>query len=134
MKKLKITPELAASATSYTAHVAFLYNRAARLGRHLGCGVTQLDMTIVMHVHTFAVIRQGGTIAAELVGTYDAPRRTIRDSLARMVKAGALINTDGVYTPQPTISAFFDGCVDEEMRLMDDVSRKREAYISSMKA
>jgi hypothetical protein len=57
-----------------------------------------LDLTIL--VYCFIWAREGGARAQHIINTIDLPRRTVRDSLDKLVAGGNLIRAeDGSYYP-----------------------------------
>jgi len=62
--------------------------------------LTLVGWTILMHIFVVAVANRRGTRTQNLIETLAVPRRTIRDTLKRMLEDGHLIrDKDGLYHP-----------------------------------
>lgn len=73
-------------------------------------GMSMLDLAILQLVSTFEIVDGEGSRQQEIVSALHAPRRTVRDGLARMVEAGMLIRrANGCYHPTTlTITIFLE--------------------------
>jgi hypothetical protein len=74
-----------------------------RLSKHFrdvtGHPITVLDTVVNLEVFVFA--ERGGTLQQEILNSLDAPRTSVRDSLARLVRSGLVERHGRRYLPGP---------------------------------
>jgi hypothetical protein len=89
--------------------------------------MTFTDYVIAVHVFGF---RETGTRAQTLIDYMLVPRRTIRDSLARMERDGIVLRRDGRFYPTAIVPVVFNQVADLNMeklnRLCDAIGEYRK--------
>lgn len=99
--------------------------------RKLSPGITLLDALIADHIGIHYVIDANGTRQQWLVNTVQAPRRTIRDGLVRLVGADLVVRIGDLYYPTDALGdileANFNPYLQMSSRLAERTREAREA-------
>lgn len=84
-------PEARAFLLAYNTYSAGRQRATARYRASVMPGMVLIDRLLLVHVMTLNLAGYGSVSQNEIVHAIDAPRRTIRDSLARLVNAGLMV-------------------------------------------
>lgn len=118
-------PEIRSFLLSYLALAGGRVSRVAAYRERGASAMTLLDLIISQHILAFEII-EGGTRQSSIVDSLEAPRRTVRDGLARLQESGLIVrDADGLYHPAETTGAMANAMFDADFRL---VSRMCDAF------
>jgi hypothetical protein len=124
-------PEMRAMLLTYLNMMVGRLDAIERFRRGGVSSMSYLDLTIV--VYAFIWAGEGGSREMHVTNTLGAHRRSVRDSLAKLVRGGILHrDKDGYYFPTVTAAEIANGLFEswhEEMRAMCDAY---EAYRNAL--
>lgn len=127
-----LVPEAKPFLLAHVAHLAGRLKIVATYRRRLAPNMTVLDGMIAFQLFAFMVSGYDGTKASELVDSLDAPRRTIRSSLDRLLAAGVITRSaDGLYHPTQHVANVLDDTFEETFR---QIARVAESFDSWRRA
>ena len=128
--ELKV-PEVRAFLLAYLALISGRVSRVAAY-RNRGVGaMSLLDLILNQHILAFE-IAEGGTRQSSIVDSLEAPRRTIRDGLARLEDAGLIVrDQEGLYHPSKETGSMLNAMFDSDFRL---TARMCDAFTAYRKA
>ena len=92
-----------------------------------------LDLAICQHILAFEIV-EGGTRQQPIVDSLDAPRRTIRNGLARLEAAGLVVRDEaGLYHPTKATAEMVNANFERNFRLMARMCEAFAAYRAAPK-
>jgi hypothetical protein len=116
------------------AYLALVGGRVSRVARYRERGVsamTLLDLILNQHILAFEII-EGGTRQSSIVDSLEAPRRTVRDDLARL-EEGGLIVRDDEGLPAKATGAMVNGMFESDFRLAARMCEAFQAYRAALR-
>ena len=103
------------------AYLALAHERPRRVESYRKAGASALsllDLIIIQHIVAFE-IAEGGVRQSPIVDSLAAPRRTVRDGLARLEQHGLIVRAaDGRYHPTEASGARVNENLDADVRLL----------------
>lgn len=112
-------PEAKVVAVAFLSLIAWRTRMVAEMRESMGeRSLTILDANILLHVFTFGLLGGPGTRAQEIINTLGAPRRTVRDSLALLVRLDLITQEGGLYYPTAATARIFNGDFEDRYRLI----------------
>ena len=118
------------------AHLALVSGRVSRVAAYRERGasaMTLLDLIINQHILAFEII-EGGTRQSSIVDSLEAPRRTVRDGLARLQESGLIVrDQDGLYHPAQTTGAMVNSMFEADFRLLARMCEAFAAYRAALR-
>jgi predicted transcriptional regulator len=113
---------------AYLETLRFRVRTTQRLRELTGEPITLLDTIVNLEVYLFAEI--GGTLQQEILNSLDAPRTSVRDSLARLVRSGLVERRGRRYVPADNANLTEIGpeFIRLSSRLCDAISTYRDRY------
>ena len=118
------------------AYLALVGGRVSRVARYRERGVsamTLLDLILNQHILAFEII-EGGTRQSSIVDSLEAPRRTVRDGLARLEGGGLIVRDDeGLYHPTKATGAMVNGMFESDFRLAARMCEAFQAYRAALR-
>lgn len=120
LNELRPELRLPAARSFLLAYLALMDGRVRRVAEFRERGASAmslLDLIIVQHI-LFLEIVEGGTRQSSIVDSLEAPRRTVRDGLARLQIAGLIVrDAEGLYHPTDVFGEIVDRAFDTDFRL-----------------
>lgn len=89
--------------------------------------LTLLDLDVLLYVFTFG-LDGGGSRAQEIINSLGAPRRTVRDSLARWCRLGFLVQDGRQYHPAKPAAALYNAHFETRFRLIAKICDTFSTY------
>jgi hypothetical protein len=117
------------------AYLALVSGRVSRVAAYRERGVTAmslLDLILNQHILAFEIV-EGGTRQSSIVDSLDAPRRTVRDGLARLEEAGLIVrDREGLYHPSTATGSMVNDMFETDFRLTARMCEAFTAYRAAL--
>lgn len=117
------------------ALLELMHGRVRRVSeyRRYAPSMTLLDGVIVLHIIVLEVVRPGGIKQQSIVDALDAPRRTVRDGLDRLLAAGLVVRENRRYRPTEKALEIFSSGYDADIRIASRLSETFSTFRSAIR-
>jgi hypothetical protein len=125
-------PEIRPFLLAYLALVGGRVSRVAAYRERGANAMSLLDLALNQHILAFEVVA-GGTRQSSIVDSREAPRRTVRDGLARLEECGLIVrDPEGLYHPSTATGSMANAMFDSDFRLVARMCEAFTAYRSAL--